>query len=181
VVVLAHRDVSLYGAPDCIYHFGVKRAHDVEDLHLVVWWLEQHPDSLGATPTTGGWSLSRELPGHRLASQSARALSVGLGIDLGNPNHGSTGEALGAEALLLGRRSDECFATRWPSDSVWLRIAPSPPNSTDPAGIAVAETLRAPLGGLINNEVDAADGWSAAIYLVFGVVERYGLIAKFRC
>jgi len=50
---------------------GVQRAHDVGNLHSVVWWLGKHPESLGATTTTGGWSslFALELPGHRFVAK----------------------------------------------------------------------------------------------------------------
>jgi len=48
----------LTGSPDGIYHFGVERAHDEGDLHLVIGGWVKHPDCLGATTTTGGWSAT---------------------------------------------------------------------------------------------------------------------------
>ena len=50
---------GLYGGPNGIYHFGVKRAHDVGNLHLVVGGWGSTPILSGATTTTGGWSPIR--------------------------------------------------------------------------------------------------------------------------
>ncbi len=55
VSVDVDREQGLDGRPDGIAHFGVERAHDNWNLHSVVWWLGKHPESLGATTTTGGW------------------------------------------------------------------------------------------------------------------------------
>jgi hypothetical protein len=56
--VLWLRDQGFYGSPDGIYHFGVERAHDIRGPPFGRWVVGKHPDCLGATPTTGGWSPS---------------------------------------------------------------------------------------------------------------------------
>ena len=56
MALVVHREQGFYGRPDGIDHFGVERADDGGDLHLVVGVWVKHPDCLGATTTTGGWS-----------------------------------------------------------------------------------------------------------------------------
>lgn len=62
------------------------------------------------------------------------------GKDLGAWSELATGEALRAEALLLGRRSDEWFGTRWASrDGVWAERLNSLPK------YVVSSTLEHPV------------------------------------
>jgi hypothetical protein len=49
----------LYSCPNGIYHFGIERAHDVKNLHLVVGGWVSTPILSGATTTTGGWAPIR--------------------------------------------------------------------------------------------------------------------------
>jgi hypothetical protein len=44
---------GFYGSLDGIIRFRIHRAHDLGQLHSVVWCLGQHPKSLGATTRTG--------------------------------------------------------------------------------------------------------------------------------
>ena len=56
------RQQRLHGPPDHIHNFGLERAHDDKDLHLVVVFRNSTRDQTRAVTTTGGWSPIRAAP-----------------------------------------------------------------------------------------------------------------------
>ena len=67
MVVETGRDERLDASPEGIYNFGVN-ARIIGGPPLGRWWLGKHPESLGASTTTGGClSQIRSLDGHPTA------------------------------------------------------------------------------------------------------------------
>ncbi len=66
------RSAARSPAQTAIYDFRVERANDGADLPLGRWLWVKHPEFLGATTTTGGWSPDGETPGHSPIPLSAR-------------------------------------------------------------------------------------------------------------
>jgi len=61
VIIDGDRHERLDRRPDRIYHFGVdpNARMMVQGPPLGRWFMDSTPDCLGATTTTGGWSLPR--------------------------------------------------------------------------------------------------------------------------
>jgi hypothetical protein len=89
VGVLAGRDVRFEGRPHDVSHFGVQRAHDERDLHLiVVVWV--HPTSNSGQTNDRRMVTPPQNTRSKTQHLSARALSSSTFG--GTPKHGETKE-----------------------------------------------------------------------------------------